>query len=49
MPRFVAATGASPSPRVGRKSRRATDGHRRMIVTAASAAGQNSAYRLTRR
>lgn len=49
MPRFAAVTGASPSPRVGRMSRRATGGHRRMIVAAVSAAEQNSAYRLTRR
>jgi hypothetical protein len=49
MSRFAATTGASPSPRVGRMSRRATGGHRRMIVAVASAAEQNSAYRLTRR
>ncbi len=49
MSRFAATAGASPSPRVGRMSRRATGGHRRMVVTAVSAAAQNSAYRLTRR
>ena len=49
MPRFDAAAGASPSPRVGRMNRRATGGPRRMIVAATSVAEQNSAYRLTRR
>ena len=49
MPRFAAATGASPSLRVGRTNRRVTGGHRWMIVTATPVAAQNSAYRLTRR
>ena len=44
-PRFAGGRGALPSPRVGCMSRRATGGPRWMTVPAASAAGQNSAYR----